>query len=417
MPSGSRDEHSAAIAAGGAVRRPPLPALTGVRFLAALGVLAFHVNFEFGVVAGASFAETWLGTAPRVAQVVDSVGGFGSLGVNFFFVLSGFILTWNYLADSGPRGAVCKFYVARFARIYPVYALALAASICYRIYVGNPCPDDICGGDAQPLVGIASVFLVQAWLPFSGNAFNGPGWTLSVEAFFYAMFPLLIVVGSRVWHRVPPLVTLIGALAATQIGTVLVLGLSATDSVTPGVGVLIQFAPVFRLAEFTAGIAACVLFMRPSVQSWRPSGHLVDAACIVLVVLAVLAGEGLLRLRVPAIAVNLGALDGFFVLIILALATGRGLVAAALRGRTMSLLGESSYALYIIHWPLWFWMSALVLPDSRSPLFLAAYAAAAVAVSVPIHLYVERPSRRWIMSRYRAASQRRSGMVSARSRA
>src|SRR5690242_12787179 len=82
---------------------PALPALTSLRFLAALAVFLHHAGL---------FAD-------------------GFFGVTFFFVLSGFILTYNYrrtLADGG-RGAVWDFYVARFARVYPLHIFALIAAL------------------------------------------------------------------------------------------------------------------------------------------------------------------------------------------------------------------------------------------------------------------------------------------------
>src|SRR4051794_18365339 len=95
--------------------RPPLRALTGLRFVAALQVLLYHVYAP-----GSASAPGW----------VRALAGSGYVGVGLFFVLSGFVLAYNYLepmeaGEVSPR----EFWAARLARIYPVYLLGLAAGM------------------------------------------------------------------------------------------------------------------------------------------------------------------------------------------------------------------------------------------------------------------------------------------------
>ena len=143
--------------------RSNLPSLTGLRYLAAALVVVHH-------------------TAPVLAlgTPVDRFGSGGYVGVTFFFVLSGFILTWSRRSGDTKSG----FYRRRFARVYPLYfvtwLLAVAASFL--------------AGDDKPIAGIVlSLILLQAWVPdpliYGGG--NPPGWSLSAEAFFYAVFPFL----------------------------------------------------------------------------------------------------------------------------------------------------------------------------------------------------------------------------------
>ena len=98
------------------VHPPSLPALTGVRFFAALAVFIFH--------SGAGFLQGH-GLPSAVAQILNN----GNLGVSLFFVLSGFILTYAHQNDAFSAQFICDFYVARFARIYPVYFLALLIAL------------------------------------------------------------------------------------------------------------------------------------------------------------------------------------------------------------------------------------------------------------------------------------------------
>ena len=137
--------------------------ITGLRAIAALGVYINH----FG-------NPTWF---PNSLSNIQSNGGFA---VPFFFVLSGFVLT---LAYDGKKIDARAFYLNRFARIGPTYFVALFIAAAYVSL----------SGFTFDHIFIMHLFGLQAWFPTSdsGFAFNGPGWTISVEIFFYALFPIL----------------------------------------------------------------------------------------------------------------------------------------------------------------------------------------------------------------------------------
>ena len=82
--------------------RDRLPSLTGLRFWAALLVVSYHLHHRIGAVPGSWLVE------------------YGRTGVTFFFVLSGFVLAWNYLDERTP---VAVFAWRRFARIWPLVAV------------------------------------------------------------------------------------------------------------------------------------------------------------------------------------------------------------------------------------------------------------------------------------------------------
>lgn len=137
--------------------------ITGLRAIAALGVYINH----FG-------NPAWF---PNSLNNIQSNGGFA---VPFFFVLSGFVLT---LAHDGKKIDARVFYLNRFARIGPTYLVALLIAVAYVSL----------SGFTFDHVFMMHLFGLQAWFPTSdsGFAFNGPGWTISVEIFFYALFPIL----------------------------------------------------------------------------------------------------------------------------------------------------------------------------------------------------------------------------------
>src|SRR5262249_9958006 len=113
---------------------------------------------------------------PGMPRLFDNIARNGHLAVGLFFVLSGFVLAYNY---AGREVSARKFWLARFARIYPAYLLGfllIAPAVVFR-YQDNP--------GKLTASGLAAGTLLQAWIPRLELAWNGPGWSLSNEAFFY----------------------------------------------------------------------------------------------------------------------------------------------------------------------------------------------------------------------------------------
>src|SRR4051812_19791262 len=132
-------------------RVPQLPALTGLRFVAALGVVFYH------------FGAPVLPSGP-----LQALGAGGAAGVTCFFVLSGFVLAYTYLpaGSNGLRGTARAFYLARLARIYPAYLLALLCGLGPALW-SPPLSHMRLLAPLTGLVGLDTVTLTQAWLPFA----------------------------------------------------------------------------------------------------------------------------------------------------------------------------------------------------------------------------------------------------------
>ena len=155
-----------------------LPSLTGMRFAAALLVFGVHA-YSFIPVAG---------LADRVGhRLLDP----GDLGVSFFFVLSGFVLTWAVRGPGGPPPR--RFWTGRVLRIYPAYAVALALGVLGK-WVGDlvdPAANRMNQVNGHSVA--TSFLLVQAWYrdDVTYLGINPVAWSLSCEMAFYAAFPLL----------------------------------------------------------------------------------------------------------------------------------------------------------------------------------------------------------------------------------
>ena len=176
-----------------------LPALTSLRIIAAIHVVLFH--YGLGLVHQSTdqyIAATRHSAAPLhwtayiLGHGITNIIAAGSWSVSLFFILSGFILFYNYGDDRENSLDAKKFWIARFARIYPVYLVGILvmAPFLFHRWAVDPrfTTHKIVTG------GVLSLAMLQSWFPrHYATLFNGPGWSMSVEAFCYALFPLLLL--------------------------------------------------------------------------------------------------------------------------------------------------------------------------------------------------------------------------------
>lgn len=372
--------------------RRPLPALTGIRCIAAFLVVLFHFQF---LTAGLAPS-----TSP-MAQVIHS----GYVGVSLFFVLSGFILAYTYVTPDGRlRGSGDAFWQARFARVYPVYLFALIFSAPLFVDVAFIHPEGVTHLSDIVKSAIVTPLLLQAWTPKKAWMWNGPAWSLSAEAFFYLLFP---AVGAAIARRGKRGVLAIGAIAfaAALLGPAIYALTSGGGirRVTPGTYgpwiAFLKFSPLVHLPQFVIGIVAGVIFLRreENVSAARAAGW--TASLTSAAILALLA----VSQRIPYLLLNAGLLAPLFALLIYALASGRGALSAALSTRPARLLGGASYALYLIHLPVALYLTRVwtrVTGQSASGvLALAIYLLVSVALALLIFTFIEEPARRALRAR------------------
>lgn len=369
-------------------KKPPLGALTGIRFLAAFIVVLFHT------------AQPFLSNWPDWAL---SIINRGYVGVSLFFVLSGFILAYNYLEpDNTSTIDKRSFWSARLARVYPVYLLGLVVAMPFfvtRAFRSLPFTSALShiGG-----VSLATGSLTQAWVPAAACELNCPGWSLSAEAFFYLLFPFLVVaisglcsrkllaLGSAIWiasMAVPALYYLIGP--------------DALPNPEPTKSAfwldVVKFNPLIRLPEFLIGILLGKIFLRQALKgstSVDRSGWWAGGVGLTIVVVLVS------NTRSLDLLLHNSLLTPLFALLIYFLAWGGGIWGSVLSFRPVQLLGEASYALYILHVPLWHWfgkaMEITGLVPESSPVFLVSYLVLSVAVSTATLKVLEEPARDWL---------------------
>lgn len=364
-----------------------LDALTSLRFFAAAMIVMGHTHGAFG--------SLGLATTLSLAQ-----------GVSFFFVLSGFILAYNYPTLS-TRRETAHFFKARIARIWPAHIAAII--LLYLMTSGW----NLGGLTSLQAVftALANLFLIQSLIPLRDVflTFNGVAWSISTEMFFYFSFPLLI--SSFIPGRKVKLLFL-STVAALFFGFAIAWNIPADDA-TPSVSLMGLFYvnPFVRIIEFFAGVLACGMYQKIHSRIRNTSGPLfsvVELLAIILVVLAmwitpklttIFGLHGATGNAINYYLIKSGSFAIFAVLIIV-FALGKGVFSKALSAPFLVLLGEISFSLYLVHMTIFQWYMANSLYFSHFPLLVqtAGYWAIALSMAFLLHKAVENPCRKLILS-------------------
>lgn len=364
---------SATIAAPTVARRPVMPALTGLRAFTATNIVFFHF-----------WNPAWFGP---LAPMMDN----GYVGVNFFFLLSGFILTYNY-ADKQDAGQFNRahFWQTRVSRLYPVYLLGLLISFPilelewrYRTH-------------ANFFLGLGlTTFMQQGWSPKLATFWNTPAWTLSCEVAFYLLFPLLLTIK---WPRKAS--RLFGILMLLWMAS-LVLPSIYMWLRPDGMGPItrmsnsywlraVKLTPLPHLPTFMFGIVLSRFNDR--MQFGNRARFWLALIGIASVCTVLMQGQ-----RMPFLLMHNGLISPLFAISILGLA-GKHPITKALSIPLFVTIGEASYCLYILHFNLWDWIhrSGILVRLHLTHLdpwisYIFLEIAALVA-----YRCIERPSRNWL---------------------
>jgi peptidoglycan/LPS O-acetylase OafA/YrhL len=345
-------------------RRQALPALTGVRFLAAFYVVLFH-------------SLPWLRSRYSLPVALQTFFGHGYLAVDLFFILSGFILAYTYEGQIEGKKYRIRFWIARFARIYPVYFLSLFLAFWFE-------------RGLSATARIVVLAMVQAWNPFAPQftgAWNYPAWSLSVEAFFYLLFPFVLPWMSRKAGRFSlPVIALLLAVCVLLHTPIQGLGLLDLSSTVVRTVPL----PVLRLPEFLVGMAI-------GLRRLSQEGHSPSARSPLYLYLAV-AGI-FLALSFPlGVWVSLVAIP--FSVLVYELAAGDTFLVKFLSTRAMVLLGGASYAVYLLQFPVRSWTRVIFqhLPNGFARFGAPATPFILVGFSILVFRFWEEPCRRALRS-------------------
>jgi peptidoglycan/LPS O-acetylase OafA/YrhL len=347
---------------------PKIHSLTSARFFAALYVVLFHTRW---------------GAAPgsAVYQILSA----GYCSVCFFFLLSGYILGAVYLSHGRPV-AIRKFYVARFARIYPLYIASILADTPFAV-IARVATYGLFGALKRVLVLLTiGTVMMQIWTP-ADKVINIPSWSLATEAIFYLSFPLL---GPLLWKlRKGGLAASGLALYLVSVGTYAIMRHFQSDPL-PGL-----LTPSY-VAVFAIGIL---------VARWqtldREAGKASNAnrgIAWALLILSGVAFAGVLWAS-PWLTRNgfhLGILlVPVFTALVWLLSASQILPVRLLHAKWLVVLGEASFGLYLIQVPVVHLFARMHLTGSVKdyPLYLGT----CVGLSVLSFYFFETPARQWIL--------------------
>ena len=351
-------------------------ALTGLRGLAAALVVAHHVYLHVGL-------------APALEPLQPALQH-GYLAVDFFFVLSGFVLSMTYghwfaTPRPGALPGYLRFLCRRVARLWPLHVTILLALLMFKVDVYEHPPS------------VRSVLMnaamIQAWGFSSG--INPPSWSISTEFLAAFLFPVLALLALR--GRVTPVLCAIA----------IVLALLFCVTHGPPIGEARRgaldlfwnyaFLPAIRcLAGFTLGMLAWRAGQIPLVQSLA-SNPLAGP-------LALFAAAALLAAGAPDLLIY-----PTFPVIVLGLHYGRSPAHRLISIPPIHTLGALSYAIYLIHYEL---LMKSPLVWAPMPIVLIAYALATLLLAALAQAIIEKPGRQAV----RAVGDLVSAAIRARSR-
>lgn len=325
--------------------------IDALRGIAALAVMLFHFT-------------------TRIEQLYPMGGAasldfrHGHLGVNLFFIISGYVIFMTLQRTRRPL----DFVISRFSRLFPAYWVAVFVTFAVTHFLGLP------GKLVTPTDAAANLFMVHAF--FGVPHVDGVYWTLEVELLFYAgMFVLYRVDWLRRVHTVLWLILglrLAYYLSATFAGTDLPWRLSRL--------LILEYIPWFAL-----GIATYLL-IHPRKGADRPKSIALMLGALLLISLVA--------------SPTIGAVSSAMVALVYGAATGR---LSPLAHPIMVWLGAISYTLYLLHENIG-WSVMLRLRDMGIPRDAGVGCAIALSLALATLLTkcVEQPAMAWIRARYRA---------------
>ena len=338
-----------------------IAALDGLRGIAAMLVAGGHyMGFKGG--------------APLSVMASTLVG----LGMTLFFVLSGFVIHYNYSATITRPGGMRAFFVARFARLYPLYILLFLFDFSYTGLTWRSACGQI-GAPDEHWLGLAFYLtLTQSWLyavicraslPYQYGPVAAVSWSISVEAFFYLAYVVVaMLIARRKWSARVVIVMAATAFCLTVV-YFLVCGHYEEDINRIGLAIfgpvasndngygeslmrwLLYFNPAARLGEFFAGLAAAHLYLarRPATLSTQRASA-VTLTAILAVVMIHLWLYGVVAYHSSFIGRTASPLYGPLVAVTIYLLARYDTPWSRLFSHAIPVrLGEVSYSIYLLH--------------------------------------------------------------------
>ena len=374
-----------------------LPALAGIRFFAIFHIFLFHLwsLYRSDKPEGMENLLVSFDDAPRMLATFLSNGW---ISTSLFFLLSGFILAYLYWGEDGQMiMSRRRFWSMRAARIYPIHLIVMA--ILLVMQVPWQLSQDMPLSTLIPSA-LATIALVQAWFPPWIPLWSWPTWTISALIFLYLIMPWLMTVLSRLSRRqmvialfAMPFISIIPTLAYAA-------RMAAGAPWSMNVDMFVANTPVFWVPYFAAGMLMTRIFSlsrfkpKQSNPSWFAWG---DVAFVIVVAIGCTPGiEQPLKFFIRQ-----GLLMPLFILMVLDLARGKGLMARLFSLPGTGFLGETGYSIFI-------WQSVILIGSFVSlainpaigPYQVWIAIVLIMVLAIPSTYLVEKPIARAIRRKY-----------------
>lgn len=303
-----------------------IPQIEFLRFAAALGIVFFHYADQV----------PWLSWGQPLWKIANA-------GVSFFFFLSGFILSYVY-SNRGIRRPA-DFYIARLARILPVYWLALTSVALVDLVKRRVVWTEY---------GL-SALLLQAWVPTYSQVLITPAWALSVELLFYLVFPFVL----PMFQRIRSSVAIAGIMGILWLGNLLI-HIALVEAIQSDLSLVAlrdftYYHPLTHLPTFFGGICGGLLFLRHR-RAIAPFGVALVLVAMTIFIALICSSSPVLKYY------HNGLLVPVFFSAVAGLSSSPGsLLARSLSVYPLVILGNISYSIYILQGPIAIYVSRLAL--------------------------------------------------------
>ncbi|MFM7006477.1 MAG: acyltransferase family protein [Flavobacteriales bacterium] len=347
-----------------------LQQITFTRFLAAISIVFLH----FGLF-------TW----PMNSSILSPFGGDLIAAMSYFFILSGFVLVISVAKNQQlPISINSKqFWWRRAARIVPLYLLALL--FCFALFFRY---DPSIPLKWQTQSWYHAFFFLQSWKYKMALDVNYPSWSLSVEAFFYFIFPWLYWNLKDLSNKKLLWISVIAWLLNYYIF------LSLKEENAPSN--LLHFFPLLHVATFLTGVCFGILFVRN--YQW-----LKEKAKKYIQIAAIISSLVILYTAYKNFAFHEdqhnGLLSPYYLLVIFSLALTEGKIGTILSSKFMVFLGSMSYALYILQFPVYV-VCQKYLPwfnEQKPETIFFPYLLILLTVASISYFLIEKPARKWLL--------------------
>ncbi len=294
--------------------------LTITRFVAAILIVIFHFGRKLFPFNNGTYSFLFC---------------HADVGVSYFFILSGFVMIIAYSNRSSIN--TFEYLKNRFARIYPVYFLAIVLLFINNIKTKTTV-------DLYDL--LLSVFTLQAWVPGETLCFNFPGWSIGTEFFFYISFPFLF----NFVYKKSDFRSLVIPISLFWIVSQIVFHFAIYSPLYHGYPSrshdLLFFFPLMHLNAFLIGNLIGFFFIN-DLKGKSGNYDWLIAILLVLIIVALKNHHGL--------NFHNGLLSLLFVPLILLLSLNNGVLASISKWNFLVFLGEVSYGIYILQYPILLW--------------------------------------------------------------